>query len=126
LIEENADIQLPNLTDDEESNLIMRMQLILAEKRTSLSVLRTGFGVLTLPMSITALLVATSGFYEFANNLHLIVPLFLLNTLLVILGVTLIIRAWGRIKVQDKMINSIKKQAPGLSKLINEVGGKLI
>ncbi len=94
-----------------ESVLMNRIQVELAQKRTSLSVLRTGVVLLTLPMSIVAFLAATSKFYDPMNNLLFLIPLFILNTVLVTMGFTLIFRAWKRIKFQDNVIQGIKSQA---------------
>ncbi len=109
-----------------DDSAIALMQLVLAEKRTSLSVLRSGVALMSLPMSIVTLLIATSKLYDLYHNLHFVIPLLVLNSFLAVIGISLIIRAWNRIKRQDKMIEAIKKHAPHLSKLINEVSGDLI
>jgi hypothetical protein len=46
------------------------VQLILAQKRTSLASLRTGIAVAAIPMSIMGLLVATSRFYAIREVFH--------------------------------------------------------
>ena len=51
------------------------VQLILAEKRTSLASLRTGIAVAAIPMSIMGLLVATSRYYEIRDVLLLFVSM---------------------------------------------------
>ncbi|MBZ0265635.1 DUF202 domain-containing protein [bacterium] len=101
-----------------ESTNIGRIQLILAAKRTSLSVLRTGIALLSLPMSIVALLVATSKYYDLAHNLHYIIPLFVLNSILVILGISLIARAWRRILKQDEAIAHIAHEDENLEQIM--------
>ena len=92
--------------------------MVLAEKRTSLAVLRTGIVLLTLPMSIVALLITTSRLYDPLSNLMLIIPLFLFNTVLVGLGFTLIFRALSRIIKQDRLLEEIKRKTPDLQKYI--------
>ena len=47
----------------EEAVDIGRIQLLLAEKRTALSAVRTGIAVFTLPLSVTTVLVTTSRYY---------------------------------------------------------------
>ena len=59
---------------------INEAQLILAEKRTSLSVMRTGITVLALPLSVMSLLIATSKYYNVLHVLHFIIPLLAINT----------------------------------------------
>ncbi|MFT5658702.1 MAG: hypothetical protein ACI9KN_001983 [Gammaproteobacteria bacterium] len=62
------------------------VQLILAEKRTSLSVLRTGIAVFALPLTIFSVLIALSKFYNALDNLHFIIPVGLINSALLILA----------------------------------------
>src|SRR5437899_2511256 len=62
------------------------VQLILAEKRTALSSLRTGIAIFALPLSVLSLLVATSRYYDVVKVLHFLLPLLALNAGLVALG----------------------------------------
>jgi len=91
--------------------LINHLQAVLAEKRTSLSVLRTGIVLLTLPMSIVTFLITMSGFYDPMHNLMFLIPLFMLNTVLVVMGFILISRAWMRVVRQDRRVEALKRQA---------------
>jgi len=109
--EQEFDEVLGESIEEEESAYTSRIQLVLAEKRTSLSVLRTGMVLLTLPLSIVAFLITTSRYYDPMHNLVFMIPLFLINTFLVVMGITLIIRAWKRIRSQDKVIELIKQHA---------------
>lgn len=103
-----------------ESTSVSRIQLVLAEKRTSLAVLRTGIGVFTLPLSVITVLVATSRFYNFLDTSHLLVPLLGLCGGLVVLGVYLVHRSVRRIKTQDALINRLKHQSSALEELYGE------
>lgn len=94
---------------DIEALNISHIQLILAEKRTSLAVLRTGIVVLSLPLSVVTVLIATSRYYDFLDTYHLVVPLLVLCAGLVVLAVYLIHRSVMRIRKQDALINRIKK-----------------
>ncbi len=94
---------------------MLRVQLILAEKRTSLAVLRTGIGVFTLPLSVITVLIATSSFYDFLEAYHLIIPLLVLCSGLVMLAVYLVHRAVLRIRRLDALIVKIKQEDPSLS-----------
>lgn len=104
--------------DVSESTLMNRMQVILAEKRTSLSVLRTGIVLLTLPMTIVAFLITTSSFWDAMSNLIYLIPLFTLNTFLAVLGLTLIGRAWRRIRNYDRAIELIKEHSKKLGHFV--------
>lgn len=53
------------IQSSEDSSLAFNeVQLILAEKRTALSTMRTGISVFVLPLSVLSVLVATSRYYE--------------------------------------------------------------
>ena len=98
-----------------ESVSISRIQLILAEKRTTLAVMRTGIGVFTLPLSVITVLVATSRYYDVLETSHLLIPLLGICAGLIVLGIYLVHRSVRRIRKQDAMINKIKQQDPGLA-----------
>lgn len=93
-----------------DSNAIVmnEVQLLLAEKRTSLAVMRTGIAVLVLPMSVTSVLIATSKYYDIIHVLHFLLPLAVLNTALVFFGAYLIILAIIRMRRYDRLIHAIK------------------
>lgn len=62
--------------DKADPTVVMdEIQLILAEKRTSLSVMRTGIAILALPLSVMSVLVATSRLYDAPSVLHFLIPL---------------------------------------------------
>ena len=97
--------------EDELTNaLVGEIQLILAEKRTSLAFLRTGIAVFALPLSVLSALIATSKYYEFANVMHLIIPLLVLCAILVALGSYLIVRAVIRVRHYDRIVSRIKQK----------------
>ncbi len=85
------------------------INILLAEKRTSLAVLRTAIAFFTLPLSVFTILTATSKFYDPFNSFNLIFPIILINSLLIVFGAYLIIRSFSRIRRIDKRIESIKK-----------------
>lgn len=97
---------------------INEAQLILAEKRTSLAVMRTGIAVLALPLSVLSFLVATSKYYDFVTVAHLIVPLLILCSLLVIFGVFLIVRSIIRMRHYDRLVIEIKRKHSCIAEFI--------
>lgn len=99
--------------------VINEAQLILAEKRTSLSVMRTGIAVLAIPLGVTSLLIATSRYYDVLHVMHLMVPLMSLNGVLVVLGIYLIVRAFRRLHHQDRMMREIKKSHSCIAEFID-------
>ncbi len=94
--------------DENITIAINEAQLILAEKRTSLSVMRTGIAVLAMPLSVLSVLVATSKYYNVLSVLHILVPLAILIVFLTGLGLYLIIRAMIRMRHYDHLIRKIK------------------
>lgn len=116
---ENAD--MPSAGENEAVH-ISHIQLILAEKRTSLAVLRTGIGVLTLPLSVVTILIATSRYYDFLDTYHLIIPLLVLCAGLVVLAAYLVHRSVLRIRRQDALISKIKEEDPHIAAFYGQGG----
>ena len=81
---------------------INKVQLLLSEKRTALSVMRTGIAVLALPLSIFSALIATSRWYLG----------------LAIFGIYLIARSMRRMRQFDRLIADIKYSHDSLRRLI--------
>lgn len=105
--------------DKVDSTVVMdEIQLILAEKRTYLSVMRTGIAILALPLSVLSVLVATSKLYDVLNVLHFLIPLGILNLALIALSMYLIIRSIMRIHFYDKLLYQIKLKKAELAELI--------
>ena len=95
---------------ESETIIINEVQLLLAEKRTSLAAMRTGIAVFALPTTVMSVLIATSKFYDVVHVMHLLVPLLLLCAALVLLGSYLIIRSIIRIHHYDRHIFEIKRK----------------
>jgi hypothetical protein len=95
------------------------VQLLLAEKRTSLASLRTGIAVFALPLSVLSLLVLTSKYYEAARVLPLLLPLLALSGALVVLGGFLIIHSVIHIRHHDQLIRRIKQKYSAIAEYID-------
>lgn len=106
-------------TTQGDSIAINEVQLVLAEKRTSLSVMRTGIAVLALPLSVMSLLIATSKYYDVVHVLHFLIPLGVLNIALLFLGAYLIIRSIIRMRHYDHLIHEIKLAHSVIGKFID-------
>ena len=105
----------PNKKDILDDTLLGEIQIILAEKRTALSGLRTGIAVFALPLSVLSVLIATSQYYRVLNVLHFLVPLLALNAALIVLGCYLVIHAILRIRHYDRLIKELKRQHGSLA-----------
>jgi len=94
------------------------VELILAEKRTALSLLRTGIAILALPLSVLSFLVATSQLYDARNVLSLLIALLSMCVGLTLLGIFLVVRAVLKIHAYDSMLNQAKLRHRELSTLL--------
>ena len=107
----NHEEKLQGSLDLDLGNIIINeIQLLLAEKRTSLATLRTGIAVFVLPLSVLSVLIATSKYYNILHVMHLLLPLLGLCAALIALGAYLIIHAIMRIRQQDRHILEIKRK----------------
>ena len=97
---------------------INQVQLLLSEKRTSLSVMRTGIAMLALPLSIFSALIATSKYYTIADVWLLLTLVSGINLLLIVFSIYLIIRSLLRMHNYDRIINQIKQQHSTLKQFL--------
>lgn len=103
----------------DETLALEAIQLLLSEKRTALSVMRTGIAVFALPLGVLSLLVATSRYYSIGSVLHLFLPLLALCTGLVILGSYLVIHSIRRIRRYDRRIRALRERSGVLGPLVD-------
>ena len=96
---------------------INQIQLLLSEKRTALSVMRTGIAIVALPLSIFSALIATSKMYAIPD---VWLPLTLVsgvNLSLLAFAAYLIIHSLQRMRRYDRQIAAIKRSHPALNGL---------
>ena len=96
--------------DESKKEIREEISLLLAEKRTSLAMLRTAIAIFTLPLSVFTILIATSKFYDAIESIHLLTPLLIICSLLIILGIYLIFRSFNKIRRIDAHIKELKKK----------------
>nr|WP_150107514.1 hypothetical protein [Pedosphaera parvula] len=101
-----------------DSSIFNEIQLILAEKRTALSTLRSGIAVFALPLSVLSVLIATSRLYNILHVMSLLVPLLLLNFGLVVLGTFLVTNSLLRLRRLDRLIETIKKEHSAIAEFL--------
>jgi len=97
---------------------IREIELLLSEKRTALSVMRTGIAILALPLSVFSALIVTSRFYTLEKVLHWLIPLLLLCAGLVGLALYLVVRAMTRAHAIDHAIERHKARFREIADLI--------
>jgi len=101
-------------------NLIFNeIQVLLAEKRTALSSLRTGIAIFALPLSVLSVLIATSRLYSFEKVMPLLVPLLLLNLGLVVLGSWLIYHSMRRLHRYDHRIRDLTQKYRSIADFVD-------
>jgi uncharacterized membrane protein YidH (DUF202 family) len=100
-------------------NLILgEIQVLLSEKRTALSSMRTGIAIFALPLSVLSVLIATSRYYTFEKVMPLLVPLLLLNVGLVVLGTWLIYASIKRLHHFDRRIRDLTQKYRSLAEFV--------
>jgi uncharacterized membrane protein YkgB len=110
----------PDTQSQDSINIIINeIQLLLAEKRTSLSTMRTGIAVFVLPLSVLSFLIATSKYYDVINVMHLMIPLLFLCVGLVCLGTYLVSVSMIKIKRFDKHIMAMKAKHSKISEFLD-------
>lgn len=102
-----------------EPALIGELQLILAEKRTALAVLRTGIAIFVLPLSVLSFLIATSKYYDLAGVVHLFSLVLAICLGLSVLGGYLVTLSMRRMSRYDRLINRIKAQHSRIAEFID-------
>ena len=95
------------------------IQVLLAEKRTSLSSLRTGIAIFALPLSVLSVLIATSHYYSFEKVMPLLLPLLLLNLGLVVLGTWLIYHSIKRLRHYERRIRELTQKYRSLADFVD-------
>lgn len=89
--------------------LMSEVQLLLAEKRTSYALLRTGVSVSLIPATIWTLLISTSKLYDVFDVLWLLVPVMVIASLLLVLGSWLVVHALAHLRHIDRTLDGLRK-----------------
>ena len=117
--DEPPKLEPPSDSSGEPSNFILgEIQVLLAEKRTALSSLRTGIAIFALPLSVLSVLIATSHYYSFEKVMPLLAPLLLLNLGLVVLGSWLIYRSIRHLHRYDHRIRELTQKYRSIAEFI--------
>lgn len=98
--------------------LMSEVQLLLAEKRTSYALLRTGVSVSLVPLSMWTVLVATSKLWNVFEVIWFFVPLMILAVALLGLGVFLILHALSHLRHIEHTMTGLRKSDTLLEDLL--------
>jgi uncharacterized membrane protein YkgB len=104
--------------DISDAALFSEIQVILSEKRTSLSILRTGIAVFALPLSVLSVLVATSKYYDVSESAAFLFPLLALSVGLMVLADYLIIQAMLHIRRYDRLLARIRNKHSSFAEML--------
>ena len=110
---------MENDNNELNSIIVNEVQLVLAEKRTSLAQLRTGIAVFAFPLSVFSVLIATSKYYEVKDILGLFISLMVLCIGLAVLGTYLVQRSVTKIRHHDQIIAQLKKEHKSLAAFVD-------
>ena len=102
-----------------DSLILGEIQVLLSEKRTALSSMRTGIAVFALPLSVLSVLIATSRNYNIGHVMPLLLPLLLLNLGLVVLGSWLIFRSLRHVHHYDRRIRELTQKYRSLAEVVD-------
>jgi uncharacterized membrane protein YidH (DUF202 family) len=102
-----------------DSLILGEIQVLLSEKRTALSIMRTGIAVFALPLSVLSVLIATSRYYSIEKVMPLLMPLLLLNLGLVVLGTWLVFHSIGRLHHYDRRIRELTRKYRSLAEVVD-------
>ncbi|MCX7833824.1 MAG: hypothetical protein N2490_06415 [Ignavibacteria bacterium] len=104
----------------DKEEIFNEAQLILAEKRTIHSFLRTGIAILALPLSSLSFLVAFSKNYNLFDSPFLVIFLFAIILFLTVLAVYIIIRSLIKLHFIDRRLKKLSEKYKNISKIIPE------
>lgn len=94
------------------------VQLLLAEKRTAYSLMRTGVAVTLVPLSIGTVLAATSSLWEVWDSWWLLGPLGVLSILMFALGAYLVVHALRLLAHTDRVLAGLRSSDTLLEDLL--------
>jgi uncharacterized membrane protein YidH (DUF202 family) len=104
---------------DQREMVFDEVNLMLAEKRTALSLLRTDIAIFTIPLSIGSILIATSKLYNPEKIIFLMVPVLGGCTFLVAISLWLMIDAFVRLRNNDRRLDKIIEKNQFLKNLVD-------
>lgn len=101
-----------------ENLLIGEIQLILSEKQTYFSLLRTGIAIFTFPLTVIAFLVATSAHHQFFANFWVGAAITGAFLLVSAIGLILFFRAEHKVKQLNQLVLRLREKDRRLSEII--------
>ena len=91
----------------------------LADKRTILAYLRTGIGILTIPMSLLTILIATSSKYDVNQVMGMLISLGAAFVVFMAFGVWMVLRSIQQLNAVDTRLRELEEEHPFLSRWVS-------
>lgn len=104
---------------DQREMVFDEVNLMLSEKRTALSILRTGIAIFSIPLSLGSVLIATSKLYNPEKILFLMVPVLAGCSLLVLIALWLIVSAFVKLRNNDRRLDQIVQKNQFLRNIVD-------
>jgi uncharacterized membrane protein YidH (DUF202 family) len=104
---------------DQREMVFDEVSLMLSEKRTALSILRTGIAIFSIPLSLGSVLIATSQLYDPDKILYLIVPVLAGCTLLVLISLWLMITAAVKLRNNERRLDRVIEKNQFLRNIVD-------
>ena len=101
-----------------EAILLNEIELLLAEKRTNFSLLRTGIAVATLPLTVAIFLIATNDFHNTFDNKFYLLAIVITLAAITASGVFMAVFASRKIKKVDVAVLKIEKDNKRIKNII--------
>lgn len=102
--------------------VMSEVQLLLAEKRTSFALMRTGVTVSLVPLSVWSVLIATSSLWSIWDVWWLVIPIGVVTLAFFTLGALLIFNAMDHLAHTDKVMLGLRQSDTLLEDLLIEHG----
>ncbi|MCF2137179.1 MAG: hypothetical protein K9W43_08030 [Candidatus Thorarchaeota archaeon] len=103
--------EMEMLKSSEPRTVLSLIRTIEAEKRTHLAELRTGIGILTIPMSLVTILIATSKYYDILQVIPMVILLTMGIIVLLALGSYLAFQALMKLRENERFIYKVHNTA---------------
>jgi uncharacterized membrane protein YidH (DUF202 family) len=104
---------------DQREMVFDEVSLMLSEKRTALSILRTGIAIFSIPLSLGSVLIATSQLYDPDKILYLIVPVLAGCTLLVLISLWLMVTAAVKLRNNERRLDRVIEKNQFLRNIVD-------
>lgn len=103
-----------------EQLLLNEVQVLLAEKRTYYSLMRSALAIFTLPLTVVLFLISTAPVHGLFDKPWLSVTIMAMLLVISFTGITQVIRASEKIKKLHRMIEIIKTQNKRIAEIVIE------